>query len=133
MRAMTVKARLTAITFLVLTIFLMMTPVRAENQVTIHFFYDEACTHCLEASVYLDQVVIDYPGVTVERYDVDGSENEKHLFQEVKAVFHKQMALTPFIVIGGVGLVGFSAQIEADLEELIIRYLEEDHVDIVQN
>ncbi|MGI6392417.1 MAG: cytochrome c biogenesis protein [Candidatus Izemoplasmatales bacterium] len=129
---MSIKAKIALAVLLVLVLCYSVAPVSAENQVTIHFFYNELCTHCQDAKLYLEQLAAENPNVSVQSYDVGSDEDDKNLFEEVKKVFKKSAALTPFIVIGGVGLVGFSPQIETDIEELISRYQNQAHVDVVQ-
>ena len=105
--------------------------LKATNQVIIHYFYDEACSHCQDASLYLDQIEAENPFVIVERYDVGRDDQAKDLFRLVKDTFHKNMALTPFIVIRGVALVGYSDQIEADISSLVERFETEATTDVV--
>mgnify|MGYP000894072050 CR=1 FL=1 len=104
----------------------------AEETVAIHFFYDEICTHCQEAGIFLETLERDFTNIVIHRYDVGKDPEAVALFGEVRAVFDKRMALTPFIVIGGAALVGFGPQTEADIINLIGRYTAEAHVDVVR-
>lgn len=106
-------------------------PVVAQNQVVIHFFYDEHCSHCIEEDQFLDELEASDPYVSVIRYDVLGSRENRELFQEVKSVFSRKSALTPFVVIGGVALAGYSEQTKSDIQEFVTRYKDEVYVDIV--
>jgi len=104
--------------------------VQAINQVNIYFFYDEACPHCYDEGLYLDELEITYPNIVVTRYEVASNPDNSQLFENVKAVFDTPSALTPYTVIGGVALVGYNDQISADIEKLIKRYSNNDYVDI---
>ncbi len=105
--------------------------VSAENQVDLYFFYDDVCTHCVEENSYLDELEIRFENIVISRYDITESEQNGNLFQEVREVFDKRTVFTPFLVIGGVALIGFSEQTKVDIDNLIIRNSTEDHVDVV--
>ncbi len=105
--------------------------VNAENQVELYFFYDDACTHCVDENIYLDELETRYENIVIHRYEVMESQQNAILFQQVRDAFDKRTALTPFLVIGGVALIGFSEQTKTDIDNLIIRNSAEDHVDVV--
>ncbi|MBN2503912.1 MAG: hypothetical protein JXB20_01050 [Bacilli bacterium] len=116
---------------LVAGIFVSIDPVIAENQVDIYFFYDDACSHCVEENEFLDQMEMEYDFLTVNRYEVLESDYNRELFSDVKEAFSRKSTLTPFLVIGGVALAGYSEQTEIDIVNLIERYHTESHVDVV--
>jgi glutaredoxin len=106
-------------------------PVKASTPVVVHYFYDESCTHCQDARVFLDALAISEPRFELSTYDVKIAENTP-LFNEVRRVFGKRHAMTPMIVIGGVMLVGYNEQTQVDIVSLYNRYCEGDYVDVVQ-
>jgi len=116
---------------LVTASFLFASGVKAENTVDLYFFYDDSCTHCIEEGEYLDTLALSFDNIVIHRYEVFHDDENAALFQEVKTAFHKRTALTPFLVIGGVALVGFSDQTKTDIEALIQRDSGTDHVDVV--
>jgi len=102
-----------------------------ENEVNLYFFYEEICSHCQAESEYLDTLETTYPNIVIHRYEVNTSQANEELFESVREVFGKTNSLTPFLVIGGVALIGFSDQTETDIDSLITRYTETEHVDVV--
>ncbi len=118
-------------TFLMLVGISFIHPVKASTPVVVHYFYDESCTHCQDARVFLDALAISEPRFELSTYDVKIAENTP-LFNEVRRVFGKRHAMTPMIVIGGVMLVGYNEQTQVDIVSLYNRYCEGDYVDVVQ-
>ena len=105
--------------------------VVAENIVNIYFFYDKACAHCYEENLYLDELEETYSFIRVFRYEITDYPENQTLFEEVKQVFSEESVLTPYTVIGGVTLKGFSEQTKQDIEKLITRYHNADFTDIM--
>lgn len=112
------------------------TPVKADNVVTIHYFYDETCTNCHLLGLYLNEVEVQYGSqITIKRYEITQSSNNNELYEAVKIAFgieNDPLITTPFTVIGGVYLAGYNSQVENDIQTLISRYLYKNHVDVVQ-
>jgi hypothetical protein len=111
------------------------TQVKAENLVTIHYFYDTTCTNCHYLGLFLDSIEAQYGNkVIVKRYEITQSSQNETLYEDVKSTFGIDNGLitTPFTVIGGVYLAGYNSQVEADIQTLIARYLYQSHADIVQ-
>lgn len=104
--------------------------VKAENQVNIYFFYDVACTHCYEEGLFLDSMEAKYSNLTVSRYEITSNVDNNQLFEDIKSVFSDQTSLTPYTVIGGIALSGFNSQTESDIEKLIVRYSNQEYVDV---
>ncbi len=126
--------------FIILLVILMLWPqtrtqVKAENLVTIHYFYDTTCTNCHYLGLFLDSIEAQYGNkVIVKRYEITQSSQNETLYEDVKSTFGIDNGLitTPFTVIGGVYLAGYNSQVEADIQTLIARYLYQSHADIVQ-
>ncbi len=127
------KKALALIIVIAMAVFFPMTKVFAatENEVNLYFFYEEICSHCQAESEYLDTLETTYPNIVIHRYEVNTSQANEELFESVREVFGKTNSLTPFLVIGGVALIGFSDQTETDIDSLITRYTETEHVDVV--
>jgi len=106
--------------------------VHALNTVNIYFFYDQACTHCYQEGLYLDQLEIDNENIVVNRYEITGNPENNLLFEQIKSVFSSPTALAPFTVIGGMALQGYNDQTAIDIQTLIERYSANDYIDVFQ-
>lgn len=106
--------------------------VRAINQVSIYFFYDQVCSHCSQEDLFLEQMEAKYDNVTVFRYEITTDTENNQLFEDIKAIFDDQSSLTPYTVIGGIALKGYNVQTSNTIEKLIARYSNQEYVDIFQ-
>lgn len=105
------------------------TSVKADNIVNIHFFHSIYCGHCDDMEAYLDELELEYDNINVISYVVEEIDNY-NLFLEVIDVFD-QDAKVPTVIIGGINFLGFNQQNQEDIEKTIIRYSNNDYVDIV--
>ena len=104
--------------------------VKAENQINIYFFHSQYCGHCQDMDAFFDGLVTDYDNINIIYYEISDAYNS-YLFQEVVEIFDMK-SYVPTVIIGGIGFTGFSEQITIDIENTIIRYSENDFVDIVE-
>jgi hypothetical protein len=79
--------------------------------------------------VYLEE--LDYENINIIKYEITNSSENFELFESVKNAFQDKSALTPYTVIGGIAFIGFNEQTKVDIENTIIRYSENDFVDVV--
>ncbi|MCK5731778.1 MAG: hypothetical protein KAH13_02055, partial [Tenericutes bacterium] len=105
------------------------TLVKAENQIDIHFFHSDYCSHCQDMDEYLQDLELEYDNINVIYYEVNNVDNY-YLFQQVLDVFDSE-SLIPTVIIGGLYFVGFNDQVQIDIEKTIQRYTDDDFVDIV--
>ncbi|MFW5793954.1 MAG: hypothetical protein ACOCV1_00490 [Bacillota bacterium] len=105
--------------------------VKAEKTINIHYFYDEFCLTCEEASLYLEELESQYDNIEIIKYEVIKSEENENLFYDVKNVFDRQSNAVPYIVIGGVDFPTFYNSKEK-MVEVIEYYQTEDFVDVVE-
>ena len=48
-------------------------PVENEENITIHFFYDEGCSHCAAQEQFMEENIVgEYPKVKIKKYDIYG-------------------------------------------------------------
>jgi len=55
---------------LVLTFSLFTTKVKAEDNLTLYFFWGQGCPHCVEEKAFLDDLKEEYPQIKIEDYEV---------------------------------------------------------------
>lgn len=87
--------------FLILFLFLA-SPIRAQETVTIYFFYSKNCPHCAEEKPFLKKMVEKYhPVLEVKSYEVSNSENLEILKKTIQAYDAKVPAgAVPFTAVG---------------------------------
>lgn len=119
------------IIFLGVILALSFNSAKALNQVNIYFFHDEVCYHCHLEEEFLNELADDYSNINIIKYEVTTNADNLELFNEVKAVFNDQDALTPYTVIGGIAFRGFNDQTEVDIENTVKKYSDNSFVDIV--
>ncbi len=103
--------------------------VKADNQIDIHFFHNQYCLHCQAMEEYLLDLTDEYDNIEIIFYEISDDENYD-LFLLATETFEQKQEV-PFVVIGGLSFSGYNIQIEADIEHTIIRYTDQDYVDIV--
>lgn len=116
--------------FLMIFMTLPLVQVNAVNNLDVHVFHSRFCRSCQELIEYLQTLEEDYNNINLIYYEIGDADNAS-LFDEVTSAFD-QKAEVPFVTIGGLSFVGYNPQIELDLENTIIRYSAEDHVDVTQ-
>jgi thiol-disulfide isomerase/thioredoxin len=105
--------------------------LKALNTVKIYLFHDPLCSHCQAEEAFLHELESEYENIEIIIIDVTANDENFDNFEAVKSVFEEDEALTPYTVIGGVSLRGFSEQTKLDIVSLVERYSEESHSDIV--
>ncbi len=116
---------------LFLSFSLIMNTTNAMNNVPIYFFYDQACVHCYEEGLFLDEIEETYDYVTVYRFEITTSTENSVLFNEMKVVFNQESSLTPFTIIGGIALSGYNDQTKSDIETMVEYYSENNMIDVL--
>ncbi len=86
---------------------------------SIVFFYNTHCGACHLAMTYLNEYNAAHPEITITSYDLFNSSEGKALFEQYKAVYHRQYVSVPSLFIGNAGLEGESA-IRENFEELVV-------------
>ncbi|MGD9909921.1 MAG: hypothetical protein AB7U79_04850 [Candidatus Izemoplasmatales bacterium] len=122
---------LLAVITIFITFGLSVSSIMAENQITLYFFYDDACVHCYQEGLVLDNIESNYDNVVIHRYEITSDAGNADLFENVKAIFDNEGVLAPYLVIGGVALSGFNDQIESDIYTMIDYYQNNEMVDVV--
>ncbi|XMB72336.1 hypothetical protein RJI07_00165 [Mycoplasmatota bacterium WC30] len=103
--------------------------VKADNQINISFFYSETCLNCHDMHDYLAELELEYSNINIISYGVIDDDN-MDLLKEVADIFNQNPEV-PTVVIGGLSFVGYNTQIELDLENTIIKYSDNDFVDVM--
>lgn len=78
------------------------------NQVNIHVFWSQGCSHCKRALRFLDRFEADQPGIQVVRHEVSGSRENLALFLETAKRFGIDDPGVPLVVIGPHAFLGYN-------------------------
>lgn len=97
--------------------------------VNLYFFSTPGCGHCAQLKTYLNKKIEEMDNLHITEFDTSISEN-MDLLEETASVFDASVT-APFTVVGGKYYVGFSDSIEAQLNRVLERYSENEHVDIM--
>ncbi len=106
--------------------------VDAANDVTIHYFKEETCPNCRQASIFLNELLVNYDNVNLIIYDIRESSENENLFLELVSVFDRDLASIPYMIIGGKDLQGLY-EIESQIEDVIEYYQDKQgYTDVVE-
>ena len=84
--------------------------VLAENvsdKVNVYFFWGEGCPHCAQEKPFLDKLENRYPHVTIYRYEIYYSKENRDLLIEVGKKLNTDVSGVPFTVVGDKYFVGW--------------------------
>ena len=100
------------ISFLLFIILLLLisNSVLAENvsdKVNVYFFWGEGCPHCAQEKPFLDKLENRYPNVTIYRYEIYYSKENRDLLIEVGKKLNTDVSGVPFTVVGDKYFVGW--------------------------
>jgi len=76
---------------------------------SIVFFYNTHCGACHVAMTYLNEYNAANPDITINSYDLFNSSDNKILFEQYKAAYHRSYVSVPSVFMGNIGLEGESA------------------------
>ncbi len=81
---------------------------RADDTVSVYFFYSDSCPHCAKEEVFLDELEQEYgEQVVINRYEVVKDETSQELFRGFAAVSSQPITGVPATFIGDQVIVGF--------------------------
>lgn len=97
--------------------------VSAEN-VTIDFFYTNYCPHCAGEKVFFEKLVIDYPSVVINYYEVSANQSNIALMLGKGESLGVEVKGVPFTVIGDDYVIGWFSEETTGAE--IIRFINDE-------
>lgn len=119
--------------FLIILIACLILPITVEaKENTIYLFYSETCPHCSAEREYLDSIKDEYPDMNIVEYEVINNKTNFKLMNNVKKTLEDYTSNVPYTVIGRDTLVGFNANTESSIVNLIEDCLENTCEDIVE-
>jgi glutaredoxin len=98
--------------------------------VNVYYFTTPGCGHCAALKDYLNDKQDTMSNLTLTEFDISEAQYLS-LLEETAYVFSESNVAVPFTVIGGKHYVGFNETIKASIGRLLIRYSQQEQIDIM--
>lgn len=95
----------------------------AENQkIYLEFFWSQGCPHCAKEKEFLDELMVKYPQLQINSYEISQNPNNIKLLQQRGRELSADVSGVPFTVIGADFISGFATNETTGREiELLIQ------------
>jgi cytochrome c biogenesis protein CcdA len=103
------------------------------DNMAIYFFYSETCSHCQDEMVFLKQMELKYPNITINKLNVKDEENLK-LWRRIANAYDVYGLELPMTFIGNNVIIGYDDDKTSGdvIEQFIIKGLENDYPDPIE-
>ncbi|MFA7254078.1 MAG: hypothetical protein WC107_06025 [Patescibacteria group bacterium] len=91
--------------FFAVTLFLPLKSFAVEQKII--FFWAESCPHCADENVFLEKMVSDNPGLSVEKYEVSKSKENQQLLLDWSKKLNFEPNGVPVTIIGEEYVLGY--------------------------
>ncbi len=107
--------------------------VKAQDAITVYFFWGEGCPHCEKERPFLAELESRYDDVTVRDFEVWNNAHNRELLQEIGRKLGIAISAVPFTVVGENQINGWynDSATGAELERYIAQARAGDYRDIV--
>lgn len=95
------------------------------KQIDVVYFYGTGCPHCSKLEEYLDEVKSDY-NLNITSYEVYASQENRDLATEMAEAYGDSFRGVPMTFIGDKMIIGFSSNLEKEIENALIYCAEEE-------
>ena len=114
----------------VLILMLFIPSVNASDKVDIYLFYSELCSTCEKEIVFLEEYIKE-KDVNLVKYEVTRNKENDELLNKVRAKLNNKELTTPYTVIGTMGITGFNDSVKEQIKAAVLKYQNNEYVDIV--
>jgi thiol-disulfide isomerase/thioredoxin len=97
--------------------------------VDLYFFWGDGCPYCHQEQVFLDQLVAQYPDVTVHSFEVWKDVPNRALLEAFSDAFDRPVTGVPVTFVGENAWVGFNQVIAMQITSTVETYLTYDAPD----
>lgn len=87
--------------------FLGPTQVRADQPVTLYFFWSQGCPHCADEKVFLAKMQAKYPELIIRDFEISTNQKNLNLLSQVAQKVNVQGGSVPLTVVGENHVLGF--------------------------
>lgn len=95
-----------------------------EMPVYIYLFWGEGCPHCAKAKPYFEDLQTRYPGVVLKTFEVYNNQENQWLFVRMAQKYGLEQLAVPAIFIGPYYLLGYSEELNGDIEKVVVYCLQ---------
>jgi glutaredoxin len=109
------------VTLLVALVVVLSTPVVAQENTVIDFFYSPTCHHCTKESSFLDELKEQYPEIELRRHNLSERDNSELLsgYYDKYQVFDEKRGFVPVTFLGDRHWVGYDESVGREMERYI--------------
>lgn len=102
------KSRIFLIVILSLFIFFNASPIFAQEEAILYFFYGQGCPNCAKEEVFLEDIQSKYPQVKIESYEVFGNKDNAELLSKLFEIYGESGQIrVPATFIGDKVVIGY--------------------------
>ena len=98
----------------------MANPDRANGGATIYFFWGDGCPHCAEEEIFLKALVLEYPQIKIQDYEVWYDKANQKILKKVADLMSFDPKGVPVTIIGDKVWIGFREQYKAEMKAAVI-------------
>ena len=115
--------KILSITIAVLSCFLFLPKIQADEKINIYFFYSNSCSHCHEEEQFLTKLEQDNKNLKINRYEVHSS-NNKMILDAVSNLYDLKGNAVPVTIIADTAYIGYKQEKSNVLFLKTIKYYE---------
>jgi thiol-disulfide isomerase/thioredoxin len=105
------------------------TPAPEGYPVAIYLFWGQGCPHCARAIPYFERLAETHPEIILRTYEIYHNADNQQLFADMAAAHGFEASGVPTILIGPYYLVGYSEDLNPDIEAVIGQCIHEGCLD----
>lgn len=134
-----VKKIILVLVLLILPLFFLVLPVKAENQVNLYFFWGDGCPHCAEEKPFIERLQSKYPQLKVQAYEIWKHPENIELFRQSADKLKTNINGVPFTVVGDKYFSGYlndettGVEIEAAVKQCLDKGCPDPLAEVVNN
>jgi len=102
------ESRIFLIVILSLFIFFNASPIFAQEEAILYFFYGDGCPNCAKEEVFLEDIQIRYPQIKIESFEVFGNKDNAKLLSKLFEICNESGQIrVPATFIGDKVVIGY--------------------------
>lgn len=105
------------------------TPEPEGFPVHIYLFWGEGCPHCARAKPFLESLDQKYPEVALHSFEIYNNQENYQLFIDMAEYHGFEISGVPTFIIGPYYLVGYSEELNQDIENVVLTCIHEGCLD----
>ena len=83
-------------------------PIRADDSITLYFFWSQGCPHCSQEKIFLAKMQAKYPQLVIKDFEVSANQENLNLLKKVGQKLNlKTAGLVPLTTVGENHILGF--------------------------